>query len=44
MDALASIPGVLGFALGAFTGVVAGALCTVKAFLIMHSRTLPSKG
>lgn len=40
MEALAISCGVLGFALGA----VAGALCTVKVFLIMHRNSLPRKG
>ena len=44
VDTLAFIPGALGFVLGTLTGFVAGALCTVKAFLIMHKRALPSKG
>lgn len=44
MDALALTCGVAGFVLGALAGVVAGVLCTVKAFLVMHQNSLPRKG
>ena len=33
----------LGFVLGALLGFVAGALCTVKAFLIMHANSVNGK-
>lgn len=32
------------FGLGALLGFVAGALCTVKVFLIMHANSINGKG
>ena len=44
MGELIFSPGAIGFALGALLGFVAGALCTVKVFLIMHANSINGKG